>query len=153
MSVSYVCMRRNSVIARKNALRYILLSLDLEGTDELSTLQASLEGDIFDSSLLVKKLLFGRQISLIIVRLTLPPHLLMVRESKYPNAMCQLSMATFSTGGPSGNSFSCLYTTVPTFLILKGSFTCNNLSRMDLPRVPLKDYRVLGNTTLNLSSV
>ena len=34
-----------------------LLSLDLEETDELSTLQASLEGEIFDCSLQVKKLL------------------------------------------------------------------------------------------------
>ena len=38
-------------------MRTSLMSVDLEETDELSTLQASLEGEIFDTSLQVKKLL------------------------------------------------------------------------------------------------
>ena len=40
-------------------MRNTLLSLDLVETDELSTLQAGLEGEIFDSSLQIKKLLLG----------------------------------------------------------------------------------------------
>ena len=52
-----------------------LLSLDLEETDELSTLQASLEGEICDCSLQVKKLLAHHH-----TRPTLPTHLPTVRE-------------------------------------------------------------------------
>ena len=54
-------------------VRNSLLSLDLEETDELSTLQVSLEGGIFDASLQVKKLLLASSHKL-------PPHLHAARE-------------------------------------------------------------------------
>ncbi len=55
-----LCLSRFTISDCKKELtdmRNSLLSLDLAETDELSTLQASLKGEIFASSLQVKKLL------------------------------------------------------------------------------------------------
>ena len=95
-------------------VRNSLLSLDMEETDEVYTSQVALEGEIFDCSLQIKKLL------------PLQLHLWTARESSYLNLKCQLLMVTFSSGGPFGNSSMFLSMIIPPFLILRSWCTCNN---------------------------
>ena len=129
-------------------MRTSLMSVDLEETDELSTLQASLEGEIFDTSLQVKKLL-----------------LMLSHKSGSPTSssdrkgvkLPKLYVPTFDGNILHWRSFweqfcASVYTIVLASLILKNSFTCNNRSRMGPPRAPLKVFHGLGNTTLKLLS-